>query len=222
MYNIWNVSWLSIPSFTAWDPHWGFLERGLLCLWQTEGCASVFFSWLMLHRLHFCVQDSSTVYVYIHDFLVCKLLNDLWVWWQGHVNLCTRALKSGAEIWWMLPQMPERPRRMVQVLQLHFGIDRQFMVFQFCIPCQYTMPEVSAHCFGCRWWHLLPRYWRQLPDDWRGVFFINKKSGTQQSLPTCLDFFPSFWKLISCPLLLVIAEHCSGGLPLCSPGRASD
>ena len=50
--------------------------------------------------------------------------------------------------------MPERPRRMVQVLlncfalagfalacfQLHFGIDREFMVFLFCISFQKFQP----------------------------------------------------------------------------------
>lgn len=57
----------------------------------------------------------------------------------------------------------------------------------------------------CRWWHLLQRYWRQLPDDWRGVFFINKKSGTQQSLG---NMFGLFSKFLEGDLLPIAACHC--------------
>jgi len=83
------------------------------------------------------------------------------------------------------------------------------------------MPEVSTHCFVGD-----GTFYRDIGDSFQMIdevcFSSTKNQEHNRVLGTCLDFFPSFWKVISCPLLLVIAEHCSGGLPLCSPGRASD
>ena len=222
MYNIWNVSWLSIPSFTAWDPHWGFLERGLLCLWQTEGCASVFFhGWCYIVFTFVCkivlqCMSISMIFLFVsywmifgsddRDMSICA--PGLWKVVQRFGGCCRRC-QSVQDAWC---------RFFNYILEL---IDSSWCfssVYHASIPCQKFQPTALVVGDGT--------FYRDIGDSFQMIdevcFSSTKNQEHNRVLGTCLDFFPSFWKLISFPLLLVIAEHCSGGLPLCSPGRASD